>query len=45
MDAAFSIFVNGFVGVFTGIALLYLMMKVLSAVAGRPPVDSSSNSE
>ena len=36
MDTASSVFLNGIGGVFTGIAVLYVMMKVLSATAGRP---------
>ena len=38
MDTASSVFVfvNGIAGVFTGIAVLYVMMKLLSLVVGRP---------
>ena len=35
MDTASSVFLNGIVGVFTGIAVLYVMMKILSVTAGR----------
>ena len=36
MHTASGVFINGIVGVFTGIAVLYIMMKMLSYVAGRP---------
>ena len=35
MNTASSVFINGIAGVFTGIAVLYVMMKILSLVAGR----------
>ena len=48
MITATDIFVNGVVGVFTGIAVLYLLMRVLAAVLGRPapgpaPADPASD--
>ena len=36
MDTASSVFINGISGVFTGIAVLYVMMKILAVIAGRP---------
>ena len=36
-----SIFVNGTVGVFAGIAMLYLLMKILAATLGRRRVNST----
>lgn len=36
MDTASSIFINGITGVFAGIAVLYLAMKLLAVTAGRP---------
>ena len=36
MNTASSVFINGIAGVFTGIAVLYVMMKMLSLVVGRP---------
>ena len=36
MITATDIFVNGVVGVFTGIAVLYLLMRLLAAALGRP---------
>ena len=41
MDTAFSVFINGIAGVFTGIAVLYVMMKILSFTAGRPTSGSA----
>ena len=41
MDTASSVFINGIAGVFTGIAVLYVMMKILALVAGRPAPDSA----
>ncbi len=41
MDTAFSVFISGIAGVFTGIAVLYGMMKILSLVAGRPAPGSA----
>ncbi|MDP6579141.1 MAG: hypothetical protein QF681_00675 [Vicinamibacterales bacterium] len=41
MESVFSVFINGISGVFTGIAVLYVMMKVLSLTAGRPASASS----
>lgn len=35
MNSAFSIFINGLSGVFVGIGLLYLMMKLLALVSDR----------
>lgn len=36
MTTATDIFVNGVAGVFAGVAVLYLLMRVLAAVLGRP---------
>lgn len=36
MHTASGVFINGIAGVFTGIAVLYIMMKMLSYVVGRP---------
>ena len=41
MTTASGVFINGIAGVFTGIAVLYGMMKMLSFVAGRPAPDSA----
>ena len=41
MNTASGVFINGIAGVFTGIAVLYLMMKMLSFVAGRPTPGSA----
>ena len=41
MTTATDIFVNGVIGVFTGIAVLYLLMRILAATAGRPARESS----
>ncbi len=35
MDAAINIFVNGITGVFLGMAVLYLTMKIIALVAAR----------
>ena len=35
MNTASSVFINGIAGVFTGIGVLYVMMKILSFVGGR----------
>ena len=43
MVTAFSVFINGISGVFTGIAVLYVMMKLLAIVAGRSTTDSASS--
>ena len=40
MTTATDIFVNGVIGVFTGIAVLYVLMRVLAAVLGRPAPES-----
>lgn len=45
MDIAVSIFINGLSGVFVGIGLLYLMMKLLALVSDRsaqPPSNPGS---
>ena len=39
MTTATDIFVNGIIGVFTGIGVLYVLMRVLAAVLGRPARD------
>jgi len=36
MDMAARVFLNGIGGVFVGIAVLYVMMKLLAIVAGSP---------
>ncbi len=36
MSTAYDVFVNGIAGVFTGIAVLYVMMKILAVTVGRP---------
>ena len=41
MNTASSVFINGIVGVFAGIAVLYVMMKILSVTAGRPASGSA----
>ena len=41
MITATDIFVNGVIGVFTGIAVLYLLMRVLAAFLGRPAPESA----
>lgn len=33
MDAAVSVFINGIAGVFAGVAILYLAMKIIPLVA------------
>lgn len=38
MNTAFDVFINGIAGVFTGIAVLYVMMKILAVTAGRQAV-------
>jgi hypothetical protein len=43
MSSASGIFVSGLVGVFTGIALLYLLMKALTALAGSRPDAAPKN--
>ena len=48
MTTATDIFVNGVIGVFTGIAVLYVLMRVLAALLGRPareptPADPASD--
>jgi len=35
MEEAFKVFVNGFAGVFCGMAILYLVIKLLSFAAGK----------
>ena len=37
METAFGIFVNGIAGVFIGMAVLYLAMKLIAWVAGERP--------
>ena len=41
MTTASDIFVNGVIGVFTGIAVLYVLMRVLAAVLDRPAPESA----
>jgi Na+-transporting methylmalonyl-CoA/oxaloacetate decarboxylase gamma subunit len=41
VTTATDIFVNGVIGVFTGIAVLYVLMRVLAAVLGRPAPESA----
>ena len=36
VTTATDIFVNGVAGVFAGVAVLYLLMRVLAAILGRP---------
>ncbi len=48
MTTATDIFVNGVIGVFTGIAVLYVLMRVLAAFLGRAareptPADPASD--
>ena len=37
MHGAIEVFVNGLTGVFGGMAMLYLAIKLISALAGRLP--------
>ena len=41
MTTATDIFVNGVIGVFVGIAVLYVLMRILAVTAGRPARESS----
>jgi len=41
VTTATDIFVNGVIGVFTGIAVLYALMRVLAAVLDRPAPESA----
>ena len=41
VTTATDIFVNGAIGVFTGIAVLYVLMRVLAAALGRPAPESA----
>jgi len=41
VTTATDIFVNGVIGVFTGIAVLYVLMRVLAALLGRPTPESA----
>ena len=41
MTTATDSFVNGVIGVVTGIAVLYVLMRVLAAVLGRPAPESA----
>ena len=41
MDTAFSVVINGIGGVCTGMAVLYVMMKILAVTAGRPAAVSA----
>ena len=43
MEQAFSVFINGLTGVFIGMALLYITMKLL-AVLGRESADDKDPS-
>jgi Na+-transporting methylmalonyl-CoA/oxaloacetate decarboxylase gamma subunit len=36
MSEAFRIFINGITGVFAGMAILYLVVKLIALTAGRP---------
>ena len=38
---ATDIFINGIIGVFTGITVLYLLMRILAAAVGRPARESA----
>lgn len=42
MPTAFNVFLNGISGVFAGMAVLYIAMKILS-LAGDPPPPGDSN--
>ena len=41
MVTATDIFINGIIGVFTGITVLYLLMRILAAAVGRPACESA----
>jgi hypothetical protein len=35
MEAALAVFINGISGVFTGMAVLYLTIRLISVIAGK----------
>ena len=41
MITATDIFINGVIGVFAGISVLYLLMRILAAALGRPARESA----
>jgi Na+-transporting methylmalonyl-CoA/oxaloacetate decarboxylase gamma subunit len=43
VETAFSVFVNGIGGVFAGMAVLYVTMKIISLVAGSPTAEPNKD--
>ena len=42
MQAALEIFLNGIAGVFIGLTVLYVAIKINKALAGREPADKEN---
>ena len=45
MELPLSIFINGMLGVFAGMAVLYLAIKVIALCAGSPPQEKQQQGE
>jgi hypothetical protein len=40
-----EVFINGILGVFAGMAMLYLAIKIISATAGKPPAENKDGDQ
>ena len=45
MEQSLEIFFNGILGVFAGMAILYLAIKIIAATAGKPPQENKEGEQ
>ena len=45
MEQSLEIFLNGILGVFAGMAVLYLAIKIISATAGKPAQENKEGEQ
>ena len=45
MDLSLAVFINGMIGVFSGMAVLYLAIKIIAVTAGKPPQENKEGEQ
>ena len=45
MQQSLEVFFNGILGVFAGMAVLYLAIKIISLTAGKPPQENKEGEQ
>jgi len=45
LELPLEVFINGMLGVFAGMAVLYLAIKILAVTAGKPPQENKEGEQ